>query len=347
MTTITALLAATVFAAFQDPPAPAPAPQQEDGESRGARIRRAEQEFGRGGGGFQWGGGDPERMNEMRIQGLKTQLGLTDEQVQKATEIFKQAREAEQKVETDRQAKVREMLTDDQKKKYDEMIANQNRAQGPLGWLDRTMSAFGDRLKKDLSLDDATHEKVKANIEEFRKKIQERGEKIRQSGERIDWTAEMQSYQEGAKETGEKIKAHLSAEQKEKFDKIVEDMQRNRGPGGGGERRGPPTPEERVGRVMESLKIAEATEAAAVKAAVLKVFEAEHAMGEFDREARGKLDEIRKDSALTDEQVNTKLNEVRTGRLEKDKAFKAAQAALREIISARQELELIQQRVLR
>jgi Spy/CpxP family protein refolding chaperone len=345
MTTITALLAATVFAAFQDPPAPAPAPQQEDGESRGARVRRAEQEFGRGG--FQWGGGDPERMIEMRVRGLKEQLGLTDEQAQKATDIFKQAREAEQKLETDRQAKVRELLTDDQKKKYDEMIVNQNRAQGPLGWLDRTMSAFADRLKKDLSLDDATHEKVKANIEEFRKKIQERGEKIRQSGERLDWSAEMQSYQDGAKETGEKIKAHLSSEQKEKFDKIVEDMQRQRGPGGGGERRGPPTAEERATRSLEALKISEATEQAAVKSALLKLFEAEHAMGEYDREARGKLDEIKKDSALTDEQVNTKLNEVRTGRLEKDKALKAAQAALREIISARQELELIQQRVLR
>jgi Spy/CpxP family protein refolding chaperone len=150
MTTITALMAALVLSAFQDP-APAPG-QQDEGDGGGRRPRRTE--FGQGGfgqGGFQWGGGDNV---EARVSGLKQYLGLTDEQAQKATDIYKQSREAEQKVETDRQAKVREMLTDDQKKKYDEMIANQNRSQGPLGWLDRTMSGFADRLKRELNLDD-------------------------------------------------------------------------------------------------------------------------------------------------------------------------------------------------
>src|SRR5687767_10625864 len=106
MSMITTLLAAALLAGFQDPPAPAP---QEEGDSGGRRARRAE--FG----GFQQQ--DPERMAEMRARALKEQLGLTDEQIQKVTQIYKESREAEQKVETDRQAKIRETLTDDQKKK--------------------------------------------------------------------------------------------------------------------------------------------------------------------------------------------------------------------------------------
>jgi hypothetical protein len=69
----------------------------------------------------------------------------------------------------------------------------------------------------------------------------------------------MQSFQDGAKETGEKIKGHLSSDQKEKFDKIVEETQRNRGGMGGGDRRGPPTPEERATRALAELKITDAT----------------------------------------------------------------------------------------
>src|SRR5687767_3828946 len=110
MTTITALLAALVLSGFQDPPAPAP----QEGEGEGRRTRRIEM-----GGGFQ--NQDPERQAEQRARMLKEQLGLTDEQIQKVTQIYKETREAEQKLETDRQAKIRETLTDDQKKKYDDM----------------------------------------------------------------------------------------------------------------------------------------------------------------------------------------------------------------------------------
>src|SRR5688572_7618221 len=265
-TTITALLAAVLFAAVQDP---APAPQQEgDGEGGGRRVRRME-----------WGGGfqnqDPERQAEQRTRWLKDQLGLTDEQAQKATDIYKQSREAEQKVETDRQAKPREILTDDQKKKYDENLASQNRPRSPLSGLERMMDGWADTLKKELALDDATVEKVKPIIEDFRKKIQERGEKFRAEGmQGVNWGEEMQKFQEGSKEAGEKIKEHLTPEQKEKFDKLVERMQGGRGLNfeRGGERRGgPPSPEERTATIMESLKVADADEQKAVRTALQKV----------------------------------------------------------------------------
>lgn len=341
MTTITALLAALVLSAFQDPPAPAP--QEGDGDGGRQRTRRIE-----GGGGWQMQ--DPERQAAQRAEWLKNQLNLTDEQFQKVTQIYKESREAEQKVEADRQAKLRETLTDDQKKKYDEMIAAQNRPRSPLGGIERMMDGWADRLKKDLSLDDATVDKVKPIIEEFRKKVTERTEKLRAEGfQGMNWQEEMQKFQDGTKETAEKIKALLTPEQKEKFDKLMEELQPGRGgfnfgPGG---RQGPPTPEQRATQVVERLKISESTEAAAVKSAVQKLFEAEQALREYERETRGKLEEITKDGALTDEQVNARLNELKTGRLERDKAVKAAQAALREIVSARQEVELMRQSVFR
>jgi hypothetical protein len=342
MTTITALLAALVLSGFQDPPAPAP--QDGDGAERERATRRRVEQF-------QERTQDPERQAEQRARMLKDQLGLTDEQIQKVTQIYKESREAEQKVETDRQAKIRETLTDDQKKKYDDMLAAMNRPRTPLSGLERMMDGWADTLKKELSLDDASLEKVKPLIDDFRKKIQERTEKLRQEGfQGMNWQEEMQKFQDGAKEVGEKIKAHLSPEQKEKFEKLMDRMQPGRGgfgAGPGNNRPAPPSPEERATRAVDTLKITDSTEQAAVKSAVQKVFEAQHAMSEFDREYWTKVDELRKDAGMSDEQVNAKLNELRTSRLEKDKAVKAAQSALREIISVRQELELFRHGALR
>lgn len=336
---ITALLAAMVFSAVQDP-APLP-PQDGDGEG-GRRPRRVE--FG--GGGFQQQ--DPEKQAEQRAKWLKDQLGLTDEQVQKATDVYKQTREAELKIDTERQAKLREILTDDQKKKYDEILANMNRPRTPLSGLESMMDGWADTLKRELSLDDSALGKIKPIIDDFRKRIQERAEKLRQEGfQNLNWQEEMQKFRDGVKEAGDKVKEHLTPEQKEKFDKLSERFQHQAGRGGfGGERRAP-TPEERATRAVELLKISDSAEQAAVKAAIQKVFEAQAAMSEGDRDLRGKIDELHKDGSLSDEQVTTKLNELRTARLEKDKAVKAAQSALREIVSPRQELELIRQGALR
>jgi len=295
---------------------------------------------------------DPERQAEQRAKFLKDQLGLSDEQVQKATEIYKQSREAEQKLEKERQGKLREILTDDQKKKYDDLVENPGRmatrpgGNGMLGGFDRMMEGWADTLKKELGLSDEAFEKVKTIVEEFRKKTQERIEKLRQDGfQGMNWQEEMQKFQDGLKEIGEKIKEHLTPEQKEKFDKLVERLQPGRfGAQGGPQRQ---SPEERAGRVVDALKIEDSKDQAAVKAAVVKVFEAEQALRDYDRESRGKIEELNRDSSLNDEQVTARLNEIRSARLEKDKAHKGAQKDLRDVVSARQELELIRQGVLR
>ncbi|HEY3225910.1 MAG TPA: hypothetical protein VGK61_02805 [Planctomycetota bacterium] len=340
MTTIMAVMA-TLLAAL-----PAIA-QEGEGESREResrrRIQQAEERIRIA--------QDPERQAEQRAKYLKEQLGLTDEQVQKATEIYKQSREAEQKLEKERQGKLREILSDDQKKKYDEILENPGRMTprpggGAFGGFDRMMEGWADTLKKELGLSDEAFDKVKAIVEDFRKKTQERIEKLRAEGlQGMNWQEEMQKFQDGVKEIGEKIKEHLTPEQKEKFDKLVERLQPGRFGAPGASQRA--SPEERAGRVVEALKIEDSKDQAAVKAAVVKVLEAEQTLREYDRDTRGKIEELNKDGSLNDEQVTARLNEIRSARLEKDKALKAAQKDLRDLVSARQELELIRQGILR
>jgi len=326
--TMAAMLVVSGLAWAQDP---APAPPQE-GEGRGRGPRRIEVPQ------------DPARQAEQRARFLKERLDLTDEQVQKAVEIYKQAHEAEQKVESDRQAKLREILTDDQKKKYEELIQNPGgRGTMAMGGSDRMLENWAERLKKDLALSDEAFEKIKAIVEEFRKKTGERIAEMRQGGlQGMNWQEEWKKFQDGLKESGDKIKEHLTPEQKEKFDKLLEQFQ----PGRGFDQRGP-SPEERAGRIVESLKIEKSDEQAAVKSALLKVFETQRALGEFDRDSRAKIEELHKDTSLSDEQLLAKITEFRTARLEKDKALKAAQKDLRDLVSPRQELELIRQLVLR
>jgi len=202
---------------------------------------------------------------------------------------------------------------------------------------------WADTLKKDLSLGDDAFEKIKAIVEEFRKKTQERIAELRQGGlQGMNWQEEWKKFQDGLKESGDKIKEHLTPEQKEKFDKLLEQFQ----PGRGFEARGP-SAEERAGRIVESLKIEKTDEQAAVKAAVIKVIETQRALGEFDRDSRGKIEELHRDTSLSDEQLLAKITEFRTARLEKDKTFRAAQKDLRDMVSPRQELELIRQGILR
>jgi Spy/CpxP family protein refolding chaperone len=310
---------------------PTPTPPQDGGGGRGARRLEAQ---------------DPAREAEQRARVLKERLELTDEQVQKAVEIYKQTREAEQKLETERQTKIREILTDDQKKKYDELVQNPGgRGRGPMamGGFDRMLDNWAETLKKELTLADEPFEKIKAIVEELRKKMQERIAELRQGGlQGMNWQEEWKKFQDGLKESSDKIKEHLTPEQKGKFDKLLEQFQ----PGRGFDPRGP-SPEERAGRIVESLKIEKSDEQAAVKSALLKVFEAQRALGEYDRDMRGKVEELQRDSSLTDEQLIAKITEIRTARLEKDKAVKAAQKDLREMVSARQELELIRQFILR
>jgi hypothetical protein len=98
---------------------------------------------------------------------------------------------------------------------------------------------------------------------------------------------------------------------------------------------------------MDALKIENAEEAAAIKDLIKKVAEAQVALETWDRESRPKIDETLANKELKDEELEGKLRDLRTQRKEKETAVKEAQKALSEVVSYRQELELLKQGILR
>jgi chromosome segregation ATPase len=157
------------------------------------------------------------------------------------------------------------------------------------------------------------------------------------------------------------VKQHLDDEQKGKFDKLIEDrfnLSRWGGGGGGG---GTPTPggggrdgrsrrpsvDERVKRVMESLKVETAEDAAAIRDLVKKCVEAQYALEDYDQEARKQVEDLSKKTDASEDDLKTRIDEIRGGRREKDKTLKDCQKSLAEVVTYRQELELIKSGILR
>lgn len=275
-----------------------------------------------------------ERRIEMLLRGLKDQLKLTDEQTAKIKEVLIQS-------EKERQEKVKALLTDEQKKTYDEW---QQRGSG--GREGRDGRGFGGRmfggfqveqLKEALGLTDEQFEKIKAVIDQFtadmRKRMEEGG---------FNWREEMPKLLE---ELGKKIKEHLTPEQKEKYDKFVEERMRGFGGFGDGGRRRPAV-EERAKRVMDALKIADEKERGIVQDLVIRVLKARDASEDFDREYRDKVRDLTR-SDLSEEALEARLNELREERKKREKELTGARRELGEVVTLKQELILIEQGVLR
>jgi hypothetical protein len=138
--------------------------------------------------------------------------------------------------------------------------------------------------------------------------------------------------------------------QKAKFDEILKSYQAQQptpgadsgrgGRGGGGV-------EDRVNRAMEVLKIADAKEADAVRTVVKKVAEAMEKLDQAQREARTKFEEASRNTELSDEAVGDKLTEVRKGLKDLEKELAQARQELADIVTNRQELELLRRGILR
>jgi hypothetical protein len=326
---------------------------------------------------FAQGGGNEERDIERRVNRLKDSLKLNEEQTAKAKEIYKADAEAQNKLDKERtdlekarQDKIRELLTDDQKKSYDDYLQGGGRGGrgnqggggqpgggfggGRGGWMENMLGPTTDQLKKDLDLTEDQVSKIGPILDEARKKAQDRMEELRQNGfQGLNWREEMDNYRKGQEEIHNKVKEHLTEEQKTKYDAA---NQRRMNPFGGGnpgggrtpteERRGPSV-DERVKRAMDALKIENADEAAAIKELIKKVAEAQVALETWDRESRPKIDEVLGNKELKEEDLEGKLKEFRGQRKEKETGVKDAQKALAEVVSYRQELELIKQNILR
>jgi len=289
---------------------------------------------------------------ERTVQRMKDQLTLTDEQVSKVRDIVKKERED-----------VKAVLTDAQKTTYDQAGGRGNRPGGNNGgnapgangfaglrggaWLPPT-----NDLKTSLSLTDDQVTKINeirdAVRQEMRTFFQNRG---RGNGGGQNLAEQFTAFQEKSKEeTTKKIKDLLTDEQKPKFDDAVKAFAANqpepRAPGAGFGNRGG-TVDERAGRVMENLKIEDAKEADAVKALVKKVLEAVDKLDGYQRETRTKIDDISKNKDLSDAAVGDKIGEILKGHVDLEKEVAAARKALTEVVSNRQELELLRRGILR
>ncbi len=291
---------------------------------------------------------------ERTVQRLKDQLTLTEEQVSKVRDIVKKERED-----------VKAVLTDAQKTTYDQGGGGRgNRAPGGAG-ANNNANAFGNfrgwlpptnDLKTSLTLTDDQVTKINeirdAIRQEMRSFFQNRG---RGNGGGQNLGEQFTAFQEKSKEeTSKKIRDLLSDEQKPKFEEAIkafaaqqpEPGTRTPGAGGGfGNNRG--TVDERAGRIMENLKIEDAKEADAVKALVKKVMEATDKLDAYQRETRTKIDEISKNKELSDAAVGDKIGEILKGHVDLEKEVTAARKALTEVVSNRQELELLRRGILR
>jgi Spy/CpxP family protein refolding chaperone len=271
---------------------------------------------------------------ERSVDRLREQLRLTEEQLPKVREIVKKQNED-----------LRALLTDEQKQRMDEG----GRGRGNAGQQGRGNRGFGglpgtDELKTQLQLTEAQV----AKINEIRDGVREemRGFFQNRGGGRPN-PDEMRAAMEKIRDASNaKIRETLTDEQKPKFDELVKAAAAATPTPGEGRQRGPNL-EDRVNRAMEVLKFEKAEEAEAVKGLVRRVVEAQEKLETSLRENRGKLEEISRDAGLSDDAVGTKLDEIRKPQKELEKALADARAALVEVLTSRQELDLIRRGVLR
>jgi Spy/CpxP family protein refolding chaperone len=286
---------------------------------------------------------------ERSVQRLKDQLKLTDDQVTKVRDIVKKERDD-----------VKAVLTDEQKTTYDQAPGRGNRPGGNNNQGNGNGNGFGnfrgawlpptDELKKEVSLTDDQVTKVNeirdAVRQEMRTFFQNRGR-----GNNQNLAEQFTAFQEKSKEeTTKKIKDILTDEQKPKFDEAVKAFAANQpapgqGGGFGGTRGG--NIDDRVTRVMDALKIENGKEADAVKGLVKKVMEAMDKLDTYQRDTRTKIDEISKDTALSDTAVGDKITEILKGHKDLEKDLAGVRKELAEVVTNRQELELIRRGILR
>lgn len=325
--------------------------------------------------GLAWAQDPPrqDRGTDFWVNMLKDRLKLTEEQAGQVREVLRKDAEERQKMDDARTSKVNELLTEEQKKLYEEMRRNpfggggrgfggfgQGGGQpggGPGGGLGAMAGRFGqvqmEDLKRELELTDEQAGKIQPIVDDFNAKGQKRAEELRESGFRnLNIQEELQRAQDLVKEAGEKLKPHLTDAQKEKYDRLVEGrMQWVRmaqgflGARGGGAPPGggPPrmSPEERVKRVMEALKVEKEDDRKAISDLVTEIVKVQAALEEQNKAVREKLQAMSKNSELSSDAIEDALKTVRQERRQKEKELAGLQKELSEAVNNRQEVELI------
>jgi hypothetical protein len=304
------------------------------------------------------------RGTDFMVQRLKERLKLTDDQAAKVKEIYSKDGEDRTKLDDARTEKINALLDADQKKAYEEMRANQRgfggrqfqfggggaRPGGPMGAVNI------EDAKRELGLSDEQVEKIKPLYDEFNATLQKRQEELRDKGfQGLNFGEEMQKYQDNLKGLAEKVKPHLTDEQKTKLDTLMErvtGMMRfipgllNQG-GRGGAAAPRPSAEERTKAVVAALKIEKDDERSVVADLVLKIVKAQYELEDFTKSSREKLSEASRNRELSDAAVEDRIKEAQEDRRKREKEIAGLQKQLAEVTTNRQELELMAQGILK
>jgi hypothetical protein len=307
-----------------------------------------------------------DRATEFMVQRLKERLKLSDDQATKVKEILAKDAEDRTKMDDARSEKIAALLDGDQKKLYEEYRANQRG--GGRGNFQFGGGGFGggqgrgmgqlsiEDLKRELTLTDEQVEKIKPLYDEYNAAVMKRVEELRANGfQGLNFPEMMKQGEENLKALAEKVKAHLTDEQKTKQDAILERMtgwmrmvpnflnNQNRTPSAPAR----PSVEDRVKSVVASLKIEKDDERAAIADLIAKVVRAQYDLEDFLKSSRDKLTEASKNRELSDAAVEDRIREAQEDRRKREKDLTGLQKQLSEVVTNRQELELMAQGILR
>ena len=305
------------------------------------------------------------RGQEFLLNRLKDRLKLTDDQAAQVKDILSKDGEDRTKLDDARTEKINALLNDEQKKLYEDLRAQQQRGRafgggfgggpggGPGG---RPMGMVNiDDIKRELSLTDEQVEKIKPLYDEFNANVQKRSAELAEKGfQGLNFGEEMQKYQDSLKALSEKVKVHLTDEQKPKLDALVE---RATGfmrmiPGllnRGGPQGPPPRPsvEDRVRSAVAALKIDKEDERTVVADLVAKIVKAQYDLEDFQKTSRERMAEAAKNPDLSDAAVEDRIKEAQEDRRKREKDIATLQKQLMEVVTNRQELELMAQGILK
>jgi len=300
------------------------------------------------------------RGTEFMVNRLKDRLKLTDEQTAKVKEILTKDGEERSKMDEARTEKINALLNDEQKKQYEELRARGNRG-GPGGGQfqfggGRPMGSVNvDDVKRELNLTDEQVEKIKPLYDEFNANVQKRASELAEKGfQGLNFAEEMQKYQDSLKALADKVKVHLTDEQKTKLDGLVEraaGMMRmipnmmNRGGNGAPPPR--PSAEDKAARAVAALKIEKDDEKTAITDLVTKIVKAQYDLEDSTKASRDRLSEAAKNHELSDAAVEDRIKESQEERRKREKDVAALQKQLAEVVTNRQELELMAQGILK
>ncbi|MHC4601418.1 MAG: hypothetical protein ACYS47_20675 [Planctomycetota bacterium] len=346
------LVPARVFGEEGEPAQPPEPEPREGGEGRERKERRNRQDRG--------------------LRQLIKELGLDEEQVQKFKEIMKESQKTIQetlkKATEDREAKIREILTEEQAAKFGELSKRRSRGRGPMGGAQggrqrpggqgRMGGPAGDLLRvilRELDLSPEQRDKVIEIIRDMQVRMEELMREAR--GEGGDPEAVREKMQALQKDLLEKIQPILSPDQQEKLEEIRKKVaKRIRGDldRRGGRNRGQPgqgDPEamlkRRLQKIRGDLKVEIPEVWAVLGEKIEKILRAEMDFRKQLRDQTRKLRELMQgEGEVEDERLEKGLEGLRELRKNHQEVLKTLRSDLRELLNLQEEAKLVMHGVL-